>query len=208
MKKLLLAALLIVSGNAYASGAMHYPQQDWSFNKATSDWEKDTILRGYQVATEVCMSCHSMKYIKHRDLAKVGFTEDEIKRLAANMEMSIGAPFMSSLADEDAAAVYAKILPDLSVMNKARGDGANYVYALLTGYEDAPSDHELPEGASYNRYFAGHNIAMPTPLSDEQVEYIDGTEATVKQMAKDVTYFLQWTAEPELKSRQQLGIFV
>tara|TARA_R110000868_G_scaffold218576_2_gene469157 strand:- start:83525 stop:84226 length:702 start_codon:yes stop_codon:yes gene_type:complete len=208
MKNLILTALLLVSGNAYASGSMHLPEQEWSFNSATTNWEKDTILRGYQVATEVCMSCHSMKYIKHRDLAKVGFTEGEIKQLAKNMEMTIGTPLMSAMSDADAKEVYAKALPDLSVMNKARPGGADYVYALLTGYENAPAGHTVPESASYNKYFPGHNIAMPAPLtSDGQIEYIDGTTATVEQMAKDVTYFLQWTAEPELKDRQKIGVF-
>lgn len=207
MKKILLAALLLIAGNANASGTMHYPQNEWSFNNPTSDWEKDTILRGYQVATEVCMSCHSLKYIKHRDLAKVGFTEAEYKQLAKNMEMSIGDPLMSALSDEDARESYAKALPDLSVMNKARPDGANYLYALLTGYVDAPAGHNVPEGASYNKYFPGHNIAMPSPLSEGQVEYIDGTVSTVEQMAHDLTYFLQWTAEPELKDRQKIGVF-
>jgi cytochrome c1 len=100
-------------------------------------------------------------------------------------------------------------------MNKARGNGADYVFALLTGYEDgvpAKYAHDfesgLPDGGYFNHAFPGHVIAMPQPLNDDQVEYRDGTSATVEQMAKDVTYFMQWTAEPELLARKKLGVYI
>ena len=60
----------------------------------------------------------------------------------------------------------------------------------------------------YNAYFIGHKIAMPAPLSDEAVEYSDGTKATVDQMAKDVTVFLAWAAEPSLEARKTMGFKV
>ena len=111
--------------------------------------------------------------------------------------------------------IYGKAVPDLSVMNKARAGLADYVYAVLTGYsEDADviSKHfpdGLPEGAYYNEAFPGHAIAMASPLvADGLVDYHDETEATIDQMAHDVTYFMQWTAEPELTSRKHMGIYV
>lgn len=38
------------------------------------------------------------------------------------------------------------------------------------------------------------------------LEYDDGTPATVAQMAKDVTHFLSWTAEPEHDERKKFGL--
>ena len=95
-------------------------------------------------------------------------------------------------------------------MTKAREGGAPYVYSLLVGYTDPPAD--LPKanqpgpGLHYNPYFANLNLAMAAPLAvEDQVSYSDGTKASIDQMAKDVTAFLIWTAEPKLEERHQAG---
>jgi ubiquinol-cytochrome c reductase cytochrome b/c1 subunit len=116
--------------------------------------------------------------------------------------------------------------PDLSVIAKARTyergfpwfvldmvtqfqeQGPDYITALLHGYEDAPKGFALPPGAHYNKYFPGHALGMPPPLSKDQVTFDDGTPATVEQMAKDVSAFLMWTAEPHLTARKRLGFQV
>jgi len=116
--------------------------------------------------------------------------------------------------------------PDMSVLAKARGyeagfpwfildaftqyqeDGPDYIHALLTGYEKPPAGFALPPGGQYNKYFPGHTIAMPKPLSNGQVEYTDGTPTTVDQYARDVSAFLMWTAEPTLNARKRLGFQV
>ena len=117
--------------------------------------------------------------------------------------------------------------PDLSLITKARSykrgfpmflidfftqyqeQGPDYVAALLQGYEDKPpAGFTLPEGSYYNKYFPGHAIKMPKPLSDGQVTYDDGSPATVAQYAKDVTTFLMWTAEPHMEARKRLGLQV
>ena len=95
--------------------------------------------------------------------------------------------------------------PDMSVLIKARGDGADYIYSLLQGYEDPPSGVFLDDGVYYNKYMYGNKIRMASPLSEGIVEYADGTEATIEQMSKDITSFLMWTAEPHLESRHQMG---
>jgi ubiquinol-cytochrome c reductase cytochrome c1 subunit len=91
-------------------------------------------------------------------------------------------------------------------MTKARPAGPDHVYAILTGYSDPPAGVELQEGMSYNRYFQGNQIAMAPPLNPDQVTYADGTKATVEQMAKDVTTFLAWAAEPEMEARKRMGV--
>ena len=98
--------------------------------------------------------------------------------------------------------------PDMSVLVKARKGGANYIYSVLMGYEEPPPGMELDDGVYYNKYMYGNKIKMSSPLDDDIVEYADGTKATVDQMAKDVTTFLQWTAEPHLETRHKLGFRV
>ena len=98
--------------------------------------------------------------------------------------------------------------PDMSVLVKARKGGANYIYSVLVGYEDPPPGVTLDEGVYYNKYMAGNKIKMPNNLMDGLVEYADGTESTVDQMAKDVTTFLAWAAEPELEERHKTGVKV
>jgi ubiquinol-cytochrome c reductase cytochrome c1 subunit len=116
--------------------------------------------------------------------------------------------------------------PDMSVLAKARSyeagfpwfildafrmyqeDGPDYIHAILSGYSDPPAGVTLAPGAQYNKYFPGNAIAMPKPLSDGQVEYTDGTPATVDQYGRDVAAFLMWAAEPTLDARKQLGFQV
>ena len=98
--------------------------------------------------------------------------------------------------------------PDMSVLVKARKGGANYIYSVLVGYEDPPPGVTLDDGVYYNKYMAGNKIKMPNNLMDGLVEYADGTESTVDQMAKDVTTFLAWAAEPELEERHKTGVKV
>jgi len=96
----------------------------------------------------------------------------------------------------------------MSVLVKARKGGANYIYSVLVGYEDPPSGVTLDEGVYYNKYMIGNKIKMPNNLIDGLVEYADGTDSTVDQMAKDVTTFLAWAAEPELEERHKTGVKV
>jgi ubiquinol-cytochrome c reductase cytochrome c1 subunit len=98
--------------------------------------------------------------------------------------------------------------PDLSVITKARPHGADYLYALMTGYKKVPAGMKMPEGMQYNTAFAGSQIAMVQPLSEGAVEYKDGTKASVAQMAKDVTVFMSWAAEPEMEERKRMGFKV
>lgn len=211
MKKQLLSTLLALGfvTTSFAGEAIDVPRQDWSFNTVTHKWDKAQIMRGYQVATEVCLACHSFKYIKPRHLQEVGFTEDEVKHISGKLGIDKDTAILSELSDADAAELYGKALPDLSVITRARVGGADYLYGLLTGYEDAPTDHVVPEGSYYNKYFPGHNIAMPSPLTEDGlVQYFDNADASIEDMARDVTYFLTWASEPEKVTRQRLGVFV
>jgi len=96
----------------------------------------------------------------------------------------------------------------LDMFTQYQEQGPDYIAALLMGYVQPPEDFQLPSGASYNKYFPGHAIAMPPPLSDGQVTYDDGAPETVEQYSKDVTAFMMWVAEPHMVARKRIGFQV
>lgn len=194
----------------------------WPHKGILSSYDHGSIRRGHQVYQQVCASCHSMSLISFRDLVGVAYTEEETKAMAAEIEVVDGPNdegemftrpgklsdrFPQPYANEQAArfANGGAYPPDLSLITKARHDGQNYVFALLTGYHDPPAGVSIREGLHYNPYFPGGAIAMPKMLIDGAVEYEDGTPATEAQMGKDVVSFLSWAAEPEMEERKLMG---
>ena len=229
MKKLIIAAAVVFAGlqagAAQAAEGKALPARDWSFSGIFGQYDRGALQRGLQVYRDVCSGCHSLRLIAFRNLEALGYGEDEIKAIAAEYTVVAGPDddgemferpglpadrFPSPFANTKAAAAAnnGAVPPDLSLMVKARDGGADYVHALLTGYADPPDDVELLDVQSYNLYFPGNLIAMAPPLSEDSVEYGDGTPATVEQMAADVTSFLAWTAEPEMEDRKRMGIKV
>ena len=201
---------------------------DWSFKSFFGKFDRASLQRGYQVYTEVCASCHSLKHLSYRNLAEKGgpeFSEAEVKAIASNFEVTDGPnsdgemferpaklsdKFVMPYANEQEAksANGGAYPPDMSVLAKARQGGADYLYSILLGYEDPPADMKLDDGVYYNKYMYGNKIKMSSPLSDDIVEYSDGTRATTDQMAKDVVTFLMWAAEPHLEQRHKFGFRV
>jgi len=213
-------------GTLQAADAGKHPiQQEWSFEGPFGTYDQASTQRGWQVYKQVCAACHGLKYFKFRNLADIGYEEDMIKAFAAEYIVAgdpddAGDPteraalpqdaFPSPFANENAARASngGALPPDLSLIVKARHDGANYLYSLMTGYEDAPAGKEVSAGKSYNPYFKGGQISMAPPLAEGIVEYEDGTAATPEQMAKDVTQFLAYVAEPGLNDRHHMGLNV
>lgn len=218
-----LSAPVHAAGDAKAPAAM-----EWSFDGLFGTYDRDALRRGFQVYKEVCASCHSLNQIAFRNLSQAGgpeFSEAEVKAIAREYIVEDGPDDYGDMYERSAlprdkfplpypnenaarAANGGAYPPDLSLINKARGGGADYVHALLSGYEEAPEGVEMRAGLYYNPYMAGGKIAMPAPLLEELVEYSDGTPATVEQMSMDVTHFLNWTAEPELEQRKRIGFMV
>lgn len=226
MRMALAALSLGLAAPAFAASGGNAPAaQSWSFNGPFGTFDRAELQRGYQVYKEVCAACHAMKYVAFRNLRNIGFSEAEVKALAATFQITDGPndsgemfqrpglpsdKFPSPFPNEKAAraANGGAYPPDLSLMAKARAGGPDYLYALLTGYKDAPADFKVGEGLNYNEAFPGHQIAMPKPLNDDQVTYADGTKASVEQMARDVSAFLMWAAEPKLEERKRMGFKV
>ena len=201
------------------------PKHKWSFSGLTGTFDRASVQRGYKVYREVCAGCHSMKLLYYRDLIDIGFSEEEVKVIASDYTVIDGPNdegemferparpadrFVSPFAnDEEArASNNGAYPPDLSVITKARKYGADYIFNLLQGYKDSPEDFEIGEGMYYNEWMEGHQIAMAPPLDDGYVDYDDGTENTLSQLAEDVVTFLAWSAEPELEIRKNMGIKV
>ncbi|KAJ7132101.1 cytochrome C1 family-domain-containing protein [Mycena epipterygia] len=202
---------------------LHPPEYPWSHKGIFDTFDHASIRRGYQVYREVCAACHSLDRIAWRNLVGVSHTVDEVKAMAEEIEYQDGpddegemfmrpgklADYMPApYANESAARAgnAGALPPDLSLIVKARHGGADYVFALLTGYVDPPAGVEIREGMNYNPFFPGGAIGMARVLFDGLVEYDDGTPATTSQMAKDVVTFLHWAAEPEHDERKKTGI--
>ena len=201
---------------------------DWSFKGVTGKFDRASLQRGYQVYTEVCASCHSMNLVSYRNLGEPGgpeFSVEQVKAIAANFEVEDGPnsdgemftrpgrpsdKFVSPYPNVQAATAAngGAYPPDMSVLVKARKGGSDYIYSVLMGYEDPPAGFELEDGVYYNKYMDGQKIKMSNPLSEGIVTYADGTQASQAQMAKDVTTFLTWTAEPHLETRHKMGVKV
>jgi len=217
-------ALFLLPALAFANAATkEHKKMIWPFDGVFGSVDRQAAQRGFQVYKEVCSACHGMKHLYYRNLKDLGFSDAEIKEIAKAHTVVDGPNdegemferpaipsdvFVSPFKNDQAArAAHNNALPaDLSLIIKAREDGANYVYSLLTGYQEAPAGVTMAPALSYNPYFPGNQIAMPPPLSDGQVTYADGTVASVDQMAHDVVIFLQWAAEPEMEHRKSLGL--
>ena len=205
-------------------------------------FDKAQVQRGFQVYSEVCSACHSLKLASFRDLKRIGYNDAEIKKIASDWKTQVASinpdtgeaatrkalpsdnfppPFPNEVAAR--AANNNALPPDLTLITKAREGGAAYIYSLLTGYANQAGyknekgeellkefpDAKTPPNLHFNPYFANLNIAMPPPLTaNGQVSYADGTKPTVDQMARDVSAFLVWTAQPDLESRHAAGIAV
>ena len=241
MRKLLItgaavaAALLGIGAGvdtALAEGSgPHPPKKHWHFDGPFGTYDRAAAQRGWQVYKEVCSACHSMNLMAYRNLTELGLTEAQVKGIAAEIQVPdlnddgqpierparpsdrFKKPFPNELAA--AAANGGKAPPDLSVIIKARADGANYVHALLTGYvpfdkltAEQKKESGVTKDDNYNLYFPGHRIAMAPPLADDKVQYADGTKATLDQEASDVVEFLAWASEPHMESRKKTGVRV
>ncbi|CDK25489.1 unnamed protein product [Kuraishia capsulata CBS 1993] len=185
-----------------AEHGLHPPQYNWSHNGMFDTFDHASIRRGFQVYREVCAACHSLDRVAWRTLIAVSHTNSEVRAMAEEFEYDdepddqgnprkrpgkladyIPGPYANEQAAR--AANQGALPPDLSLIVKARHGACDYIFSLLTGYPDeAPAGVVLPPGGNYNPYFP----------------------ATTSQMAKDVTTFLNWAAEPEHDERKRLGL--
>jgi ubiquinol-cytochrome c reductase cytochrome c1 subunit len=224
------AGLILAGGLSTAAQAQEekliFPHVNWKFEGPFGTFDRASAQRGFQVWNEVCSACHSMKLMSYRDLAGIGLSTAQIKAIAASKTVP-GEPndqgdpttrpglpsdhFALPYPNDKAAraANNGALPPDHSLIEAARypgAEGADYVAALMTGYSDPPAGVKVPDGSYYNKYFPGHAIHMPPPLSDGSVTYADGTKATVDQEAKDVAQFLYYASNEHMEQRKHMGV--
>jgi len=218
----------LVTGLALAAPAQaqeaELVKHDWSFSGPFGTFDRAAAQRGFQVYNEVCANCHSMKLGYYRNLEGIGIPEEAIKAIAAAKSVPTigddGQPterpalpadhFRSPYPNDKAAraALNGALPPDLTVIEKARKGGADYIWSIINGYGEPPAGVKIGDGLYYNKYFPGHQIAMPQPLQADQVTYADGTKATIEQEAYDVATFLTYMANPEMEQRKRIGVKV
>jgi cytochrome c1 len=214
-----------------AGGDAKIAPRHWHFEGPFGTYDRAAAQRGFQVYKEVCAACHSMNLVAYRNLMELGLTENQVKGIAAEIQVpdladdgsAIERParpsdrFRKPFANEAAAASAngGKAPPDLSVIVKARADGPNYIHALLAGYVafDRLTPAQIKEFAvtkddNFNTVFPGRKIAMAPPLADGKVQYVDGTKSTVDRQAADVVEFLAWASEPHMEQRKRTGVRV
>jgi ubiquinol-cytochrome c reductase cytochrome c1 subunit len=212
----------LAAAPAVAQEAPTPPHQQWSWQGPFGTFDLAAAQRGFQVYSEVCSTCHSMKELHYRDLAGIGLTPAQIQAVAAAVTVpqgvddqgqpkegpgTPGSQFRSPFPNEQAAraAENGALPPDLSLIVNAREGGPDYVYGILTGFADAPKGFTMQPGMNYNEMFPGHQIAMPQPLHDGQLAFADGSPNNIGAEAHDVVTFLAWAANPELVERKQIG---
>lgn len=225
LKALAVALSLSVASPGLAAVAPSPPDARFGFAGLFGTFDRGALQRGFQVYQEVCSACHGMRLLSYRNLLDIGLTEEQVRAIAASYQITDGPNdegemferpgrlsdrFRSPFPNQQAARVAnnGAYPVDLSVITKARQYGANYLHALLTGYVDPPPGVEVMAGMNWNTWFGGNQIAMPNVLNEDQIEFADGTRATVEQMSRDVSTFLAWAAEPELETRRQMGVKV
>ncbi len=242
-----LAALSLSTGGAFAAGAEgHIEDVAFSFEGPFGKFDQVQLQRGLKVYTQVCAACHGMQYVPLRTLADEGGPQlpaDQMRAYAAQFE--VFDPELDDYRPGKPTDHFPKVTsadaPDLSLMAKKRAGfhgpygtgisqlvngmgGPEYIYSLMTGYQDPPECAPDDMEGSYNVAFTaggfpeeckdahgGHTvpgswIAMGQPLWGDDVEYDDGTEATLEQQSKDVAAFLMWAAEPKMMARKQAGL--
>jgi ubiquinol-cytochrome c reductase cytochrome c1 subunit len=206
------------------------PRESWQFQGFFGTFDRAQLHRGFQVYREVCSACHSANLMAYRNLQDIGFSEDEVKQIAASVQITDGPNdqgemferpgkpsdhFRPPFANDQAAraANNGALPPDMSLLARSRAgkgffgyEGADYIHAILTGYKDPPAGFKLQDGMNYNEYFRGHQIAMPQPLTDGAVTFADGAPNKLDDEAKDVAAFLTWVGEPNMENRKHTGL--
>lgn len=227
-----LAVLAVTSSAAFAAGDLgHTENYDFPFEGLTGTYDQNQLQRGLKVYTEICSSCHGLKFVPFRTLADeggVGFSDDQMKAYTAGFDVfdrSLNdgeGDYRTATPPDHFPAVTAVGAPDLSLMAKARAGfhgpynlginqfflgtgGPDYIASILTGY----TGEEKEEAGTVfyeNHAFPGGWISMAPPLYGEDTDFDDGSPNDLESASVDVAAFLMWTAEPKLAARKQMGL--
>jgi len=199
--KLSLIACLLLALPMFAQAS----EEGVELKDAHISLDKETLRKGLGVFTDVCMGCHSAKYVTYRNLMdypEIGLSREEADELRGNRALLDG--MKTDLAPEDASAAYGKVPPDLSVIARGRRGGGDYIYSVLTGYEHDPNG-KIEDG-NYNHFFPGNRIAMPDPLA--WLDHEEDETADLEAQAHAVASFLVFIGDPHQLERKRIGVWV
>jgi len=203
MKRMMMCFAVLVSfstGMGFAEA-----ESEESLKEVTVSMDQATLKKGLSVFTDVCMGCHSLRYMTWNNLMdypEIGLSRNEVDDLRGDAPLN--ARMMTSLSDADAVESYGTVPPDLSLIVRAREGHSAYVYSLLTGFEHDPR-RRIDDG-NYNVYFPGHRIAMADPLG--WLDHDPADETDLKQQATAVVSFLTFASDPHQLERQAIGKWV
>ncbi len=218
---------LVKPAAAQEAQAATPPTLHWSFAGPFGTYDPGQLQRGLKIYHDVCSNCHSMSLVSFRNLADPGgpgYSPAQAAALAATYKLTAADHFPSP--NEAVISAFAVKPPDMSVLAKARSyprgfpwfvfdlftqyqeQGVDYIAAVLKGYDNPPAGVTVPSGTFYNKYYPGHDIAMPQPLFPGQVTFDDGAPQTLDEYSQDIAAFLMWAAEPHLDQRKRIGFQV
>jgi len=203
MKRMMMYFVVLVSFSAGAGLAQ--AESEEQLKQVTVSMDQATLKKGLNVFIDVCMGCHSMRYMTWKNLMdypEIGLSRDEVDELRGDAPLN--ARMMTSLSDADAVDSYGIVPPDLSVITRAREGHSAYVYSVLTGFDHDPKGR-IDDG-NYNVYFPGHRIAMADPLG--WLDHDPADEKDLKQQATAVVSFLTFVSDPHQLERQAIGKWV
>ncbi len=194
MKKFLPASLAaLLSCAALAAGAT-----EAKLESVDLPHDLPALERGAETVVTVCQGCHSLKYIKYRDLQSLGIAQDKVDGWRNGQPLDNALQAQMSEADARAA-FNGATPPDLSLIAAAREGGGNYLFGYLTGY------HKNEKGDVVNRVFPGTQMPDILTAADATDEK---QRAELEAKAREVSAFLVWAADPHAEERRRLGYYV
>jgi ubiquinol-cytochrome c reductase cytochrome c1 subunit len=189
MSRLIMLVLCLTAGGAWGAEA--------DLMKVEPGTDLPTLERGADTVMTVCTGCHSLKYVRYRDLSKLGIAKDKVDGWRGANPM--GTPIASQMPADAAMASFGKAPPDLSLMAKAREGGAAYIYSYLLGY------YNKPDGGLGNHYFSATkmpDVLGVAPAADA------AQRAEIEHKAREVASFMEWASDPHAEERHSLGRYV
>jgi len=203
MKKLILSFALLLCLNGVAGLAQ--AEENMALKSVDISLDQDTLKQGLSVFTDVCMGCHSLRYMTWKNLMdypELGLTREEVDDLRGDAPLN--SSMKTLLSEADAKESYGIVPPDLSLMARAREGNGAYIYSLMTGFEHDPKGRIMD--GNYNVYFPGHRIAMADPLGWFEHEPADEKDLT--NQARSVASFLTFVGDPHQLERKAIGKWV
>ncbi len=156
--------------------------------------DRQSLQRGAQLFMDSCKGCHSLQYMRYKELADgIGFS-DPIKENWMYSDGNVNDPIITAMSKEDAAKWFGILPPDLSLTARARG--VDWLYTYMRSFYQ---DDKRPWGVN-NKVFP--DVAMPHVLNWMQ----DSDEYDT--IVADLVNFLSYVGEPVQVERQRMGIWV